>query len=114
MVEFITGKTPVNLLTALIILDTVLGIGKAVTLNELNSRKLTNGVIKNGSLMLTVWVLYLYLPENFDLPATTVIYALTLGQIVSVFENLGLMGVKLPAQLEGILKQLNNKNGKGE
>lgn len=104
--DVLLSKAPIVSFTALVILDTVLGISKAVVNGTLNSRKLTNGVIKNGSLMLTVWVFYIYLPDNLDFPVTAVIYALQLGQIVSIFENLGLMGVKLPSKVEGILKQL--------
>lgn len=106
ILDVILSKAPIVSFTALVILDTFLGICKAVVNGTLNSRKLTNGVIKNGSLMLSVWVFYIYLPDSLDFPVTAVIYALQLGQIVSVFENLGLIGVKLPAGVEGILKQL--------
>lgn len=106
IMSIIMSKAPIVSLSAMIILDTVLGISKGVVNGTLNSRKLTNGVIKNGSLMLTVWIFYIYLPDSLDFPVTAVIYALQLGQIVSIFENLGLMGVKLPAEVEGILKQL--------
>lgn len=106
ILEFIMSKAPIVSFSALVILDTFLGICKAVVNGTLNSRKLTNGVIKNGSLMLSVWVFYIYLPDSLDFPVTAVIYALQLGQIVSIFENLGLMGVNLPPKVEGILKQL--------
>lgn len=106
IMDVVMSKAPIVSFSALVVLDTFLGIGKAVVNGTLNSRKLTNGVIKNGSLMLSVWVLYIYLPDSLDFPVTAVIYALQLGQIISIFENLGLMGVKLPAKVEGILKQL--------
>lgn len=106
IIEILTSKAPIVSFSALVILDTFLGISKAVINGTLNSRKLTNGVIKNGSLMITVWIFYMYLPDNLDFPVTAVIYALQLGQIVSIFENLGLMGVQLPPKVEGILKQL--------
>lgn len=106
ILDILMSKAPIVSFSALVILDTFLGISKAVVNGTLNSRKLTNGVIKNGSLMLTVWVFYIYLPDSLDFPVTAVIYALQLGQIVSIFENLGLMGVTLPSKIEGILKQL--------
>lgn len=107
--EFITSRNPLTALTVLIILDFLLGVSQAIVNNVLNSRKLTNGAIKNGSIILTTWILYYYLPAVMDVPVGIIMHALIMGQLVSLLENLGLMGVNLPPKVEEILKQLNRK-----
>ena len=107
--EFITSRHPLMFLTVLIILDFFLGVSQAIVNNVLNSRKLTNGAIKNGSIILTTWILYYYLPAVMDVPVGIIMHALIMGQLVSLLENLGLMGVNLPPKVEEILKQLNRK-----
>lgn len=76
----------------------------------ISSGEMTRGVIKNGSLLGVLWTLWYFIPEDFVIPMSTLIAAFAIGQFISIFENLGLMGVKLPPVIEEHLKTLQGKD----
>ena len=78
---------------------------------------MTNGIIGNGSILLVVWTLYWILPEDFYMPISFISTGFISGNMISIFENLHGMGVKIPF---GIVEKLRafdeqiNKTNKGD
>lgn len=59
-----------------------------------------NGFIKNGSLILVVWTIYLVAPDDFILPVSIVVSGFIASTLVSIFENMDGMGIKIPKKIE--------------
>lgn len=67
-------------------------------------------MIRNGSVLLSVWVLYYFTPDDFIIPVSVVVTGFIIGHFISVFENLSKMGVKIPKMITDRLKDVNNND----
>lgn len=73
------------------------------TLKDLASRTMINGVLKHGSILIAVSMLYYVVPENAYIEI--VVVGLSGGYLISVVENLGALGAPIP---KGMLDKLRN------
>ena len=108
----LTAEHPVILLYfASVITDIVLGNVRAWSTNTVDSDIATRGTIKHLGIMVFVVlflpVLTIYLDTSFV--SVTVVSYITYQYAISIVENLGMMGVKLPSQFEKSLERLDYK-----
>ena len=118
---------PLGIMTLLMIVDYVTGMTKAWVTNQVSSKVGVVGIIKKVGyfcIVLCAMVLdYLIkttllsagivLPENFTI-AILVILWLIVNEIISILENLAIMGVNMPRWLISLVKKLKvvaEKNG---
>lgn len=80
-------------------MDTMLGILKGIKEYDLSSRAMKEGLIKNGSVLLVVWVLYFIMPPDFDIPMDVITSGFVASHLISVFENLYKIGARLPKNM---------------
>lgn len=110
---------PLFILIAVMIADYITGMIKASTTNQLNSKKGLAGILKKlcylfivagamvvdyliKSSLLSAGVI---LPESFTI-ALLVIFWLVINELISILENVAIIGVPMPAWLIKLVKKL--------
>ncbi len=110
---------PMGIMTVLMIVDYVTGMTKAYINQELSSRTGIKGVLKKVGyfcivlcamvldylIKTTLFSAGIVLPENFTI-AILVILWLIVNEIISILENLAVMGVHMPEWLIRLVKKL--------
>ena len=100
------------ILITLIILDTITGILSAIKYNRISSSGIAKLVRKVSLYSLTVFTARLLEIAILDLYDTTIISQMTIAylvltEVISIFENLSLLGVPLPNHfIESMLRQI--------
>ena len=96
---------------AAVITDIILGNVRAWTTNSVDSDIATRGTVKHLGIMVFVVlflpVLSLYLDTS--LVSVTVVSYITYQYSISIIENLGMMGIKMPDVFEKSLQRLDYK-----
>lgn len=112
---FVGGFDPLfTVFATILVLDTLTGMLKAWNFGQYESKKFRQGIIhKFGyiiGIILTVQFDKLMLGNNV-LRDSVITFFIT-NEGMSILENLGTMGVKLPTAFENAIKSLNDKNEK--
>ncbi|NBK99092.1 MAG: holin [Erysipelotrichia bacterium] len=97
----------ITFLIVMIVLDTFCGIGSAVINSKLSSSKMKNGLIKNTLLVVVIESINYFTPPDFVNYLNIGISGFIATQVISIFENLGEMGVEIPTSMKKILESLN-------
>ena len=110
---FLLGGIDIALISLLIIivLDYVTGILSAFYNKQLSSKIGYKGIIKKVSYFIIILVAVLLdrLLGETNLIRTFMIYYFVANEGLSIIENVGEMGIKLPKKLLDALEQLKNK-----
>ena len=110
---FLLGGIDIALISLLIIivLDYVTGILSAFYNKQLSSKIGYKGIIKKVSYFIIIMVAVLLdrLLGETNLIRTFMIYYFVANEGLSIIENVGEMGIKLPKKLLDALEQLKNK-----
>lgn len=95
-------------LTILIVLDFITGVAKAGYTSTLNSETGLKGIYKKIALfaLVAVSVAIDKITGNSGMIRTLVIYYMAANEGLSILENLGAVGVKIPEFLKSRLEQL--------
>ena len=97
-------------LLAMMAIDFITGILKAIVTKELASRGLLIGAVRKIGMLAIVAVANI-LDNTFDINAilrsVTIAYFIT-GEALSILENWGQMGLPVPSGLKKVLKQLKD------
>lgn len=110
---------PLGILIGVMAVDYVTGMIKAGTTNELNSKKGLVGILKKlcylfivaGAMVIDYLIKSLLagagvgLPENFTV-ALLVIFWLIINELISILENVAIIGVPMPSWLVKLVKKL--------
>ena len=94
-------------------LDGVFGVSDKTSSGKLNSKIGLRGIVKKVFMLILVMVgnqCDLLLNVNFV--RDCVIFALISNELISLLENIGLMGVHYPQILNNIIDVLNNKSNR--
>jgi toxin secretion/phage lysis holin len=128
---------PLALLVLMTLIDTILGVAKAIKLHVLSSNIGKVGLLVNSGVILLVTVVYLVIahfdPTAYGFPpvvateifgahmtlspqilANVFAYLFVWNQVISVIENLSELGVPMPAILVKVIKVVSNKVGDKE
>lgn len=99
-------------LLVMFILDFITGICKAIYQKKLNSFLCTKGIIKKVGYLVIVALAVLL--DRMIGDGTTIrcmiIYSFIVNEGISILENWGAMGLKLPKILKSSLEKLNQEN----
>lgn len=113
-VLYLLGGWDIALQTLIIVIsiDYVSGICKAIYSKKLNSKVGIKGIIKKFSYLLTVALAVEIdkITGGTGAIRTLVIYFFVANDGISILENLGGMGIPLPAKLKEVLEQLRDDN----
>lgn len=83
--------------------------------NDVSSREMKNGIARNGAVLLVVWTLYWIVPDDFYIPLNFILIGFISSNMISVFENLHGMGVKVPFGIVEKLRMFDEEiNKKGD
>lgn len=97
----------------LMIVDVVLGFSRAFVSDELQSSKISDGLIKKFVLLLVLIIivpLTFLLPEYISISMIIGVYILeTINELVSILENLNKLGIAT-SMFGPIMKRLNDSN----
>jgi toxin secretion/phage lysis holin len=107
--------TSLKILVALMVVDYVSGILKAMKLKQLNSDVMFWGGIRKASILVVVALSILLdqmMGNESPVFRTLAMWFYSGREGLSVVENLGILGVPLPSWLKGILEQLQEKGDK--
>ena len=100
----------IHVLLAFVIFDIITGILKGFKLKIANSSKGIAGLLKHLVIVMLVVFADIYLPIlGFSWMANSFVSFFVLQYVISVFENLGQCGVRLPRFLQSALYKLNDK-----
>lgn len=100
-------------LIALIIIDYITGVLKAIHNSNLNSDVGFKGIIKKVAILLVVavsFIIEMATGDNFIIREITIMFFIA-NEGISILENIGEMGVPLPHKLVSILEQLKQEGG---
>ena len=100
-----------KVLFTVIILDFITGIIKAYINKNISSKKCLLGLIKKLGLLIIVSIAS-FLDRTLNLDNTIrdlTIYSFIFGEMISIIENWGLMGIKFPTILSSALEALKDK-----
>ena len=115
---FIFGgwDVPIQILTAIVLLDYLTGMLKAIFNKDLNSEVGLKGIIKKIGYFVLVAVATITDKITGDTGTirTLVIYFFVANESLSILENWGKIGLPIPKKLTNILEQLKNDNGKDD
>lgn len=115
-VFFGVGDELLYALVLFVLLDYVTGICVAIHNRELSSSIGAKGIIKKVVIFLVVSVAHVadqYLMESNNVLRTVTTMFYLSNECISIFENVGKLGVPLPMQLNSLLQYLKNEaNGK--
>lgn len=78
---------------------------------DLSSRAMSDGIIRSGMILITVWTLYYATPSGFELPIQVVISGFIASNLISVFENLAKMDIVIPASVTKYLRAFKDDKG---
>lgn len=98
-------------LLTVIVLDFITGIIKAYINKNISSKKCILGLIKKLGLLIIVSIAS-FLDRTLNLDNTIrdlTIYSFIFGEMISIIENWGLMGIKFPKILSSALEELKDK-----
>jgi toxin secretion/phage lysis holin len=113
-VLYLLGGWDIALQTLIIVIsiDYVSGICKAIYSKKLNSKVGIKGILKKFSYLLTVALAVEIdkITGGTGAIRTLVIYFFVANDGISILENLGGMGIPLPAKLKEVLEQLRDDN----
>lgn len=107
------GRSFIGLLVILMAFDVITGILRAVKFKVLASNINRDGMIWKAAVLLAVlfgWVLQQYAPGFPANIAETTALGFCLTEAISLIENFGQLGVKLPSGLTDVLLKLNGKD----
>lgn len=117
-VFFGAGDELLYALVLFVFLDYITGICVAVHNRELSSSIGAKGIIKKVVIFLVVSVAHVadqYLMESNNILRTVTTTFYLSNECISIFENVGKLGVPLPMQLNSLLQYLKNEaNRKAE
>lgn len=114
LMEFVFGTTPhfLGVVLGLIVLDTCTGVWKAAKQGNVSSR----GFFKFSAKILVYWIMLAAaalvdksLPFKFALPI--MISFLSLTEMISILENVAILGWPVPTKLVKTLRDYNDKTG---
>jgi len=117
---------PLIVLSIVMLIDYSTGIAKAAFTGGVNSKKGWRGIIKKLCYGVVVavafvvdWLLYISTQfTNFNYTANVfglmIVIWLILNELVSILENVAILGVPIPPILKGTMKNLQNKIDKGD
>lgn len=94
-----------------------MGVTRAWVQRDISSREMKNGIVRSGSILLVVWTLYWCVPEDFYIALNFILTGFISSNMISIFENLHGIGVKVPF---GIVEKLRlfdeqiNKTNEGD
>ena len=91
--------------------DYVSGVVLAIKRGELNSRTGFFGLLKKAMILLVVFMAHLLdVVMGFDyIRAMTIMFYIS-NEGISIVENLGKIGVKIPQKIKNVLEQLEDEN----
>lgn len=112
------GRSFISLLVVLMAFDVITGILRAIKFKVLASNISRNGMIWKASVLLAVlfgWVLQHYAGDTFPTNiAETVSMGFCVTEALSLIENFGLLGVKLPPAIAQYFEKLKPPTGKDD
>ena len=118
ILTFVFGgwDVPIQILTAIVLLDYLTGMLKAIFNKDLNSEVGLKGIIKKIGYFVLVAVATITdkITGNTGTIRTLVIYFFVANESLSILENWGKIGLPIPKKLTNILEQLKNDNGKDD
>jgi toxin secretion/phage lysis holin len=106
----------IKLLLALMVADYITGVLGAIKQKKVNSDVMFWGGVRKGVVLWVIAIAALcdsWVAGDSPVFRTITVYFYAGREGLSVFENLGILGVSLPAQLKGFFEQLKQK-GDGE
>lgn len=101
----------ISALTALIVIDYITGVVKAIYLKKLSSEISYRGLLKKMLILIVVGaavVLQSVLPENIPLREITIMFFIC-NEGISILENAAAM-IPIPAKLKNVLLQLRGSS----
>lgn len=104
----------IQLLLTFMVIDYVTGVLSAIRNNKLNSEVMYWGGIRKAAVLLVIIIAVMFdALVSADAPVfrTLAMYFYISREGISVLENLGKMGVPLPAFIRKFLEQLKEKGG---
>lgn len=112
-VVFLLGGLDIALKSLLIVMliDYLTGVASAIYNKKLNSNIGFKGIVKKFCYLLIVALAVVIdnLTGQYGIIRTLVIYFLVSNDGISILENMGELGIKLPSKLLDVLEQLKNK-----
>lgn len=116
--------------TLLVILDYLTGIAGAYVSNKLDSKITREGLIRKAIILMVLWSVYIfaniiipvYIEPDFISPFDSLETIITSGfiiyEVISLTENLGILGVKVPTGVQNSFKRIRDhideENSEGE
>lgn len=116
--------------TLLVILDYLTGIAGAYVSNKLDSKITREGLIRKAIILLVLWSVFIfaniiiptYIEPDFISPFDSLETIITSGfiiyEVISLTENLGILGVKVPVGVQNSFKRIRDhideQNSEGE
>lgn len=98
-----------------VVIDIFTGLIKSLVVHKTTSRKGTDGLIRHGALLLIILTLYPMLDANgFGSAGNAMVAFYITFYAVSIVENLGQMGVPLPADIKKYIYKLSDEYQKEE
>lgn len=112
-IVFLLGGLDIALKSLLIVMliDYLTGVASAIYNKKLNSNIGFKGIVKKFCYLLIVALAVVIdnLTGQYGIIRTLVIYFLVSNDGISILENMGELGIKLPSKLLDVLEQLKNK-----
>lgn len=106
--------------TLLVILDYLTGIAGAYVSKQLDSKITRYGLIRKATILVVLWSVYIfaniivptYIEPDFISPFDTLETIITSGfiiyEVISLTENLGILGVKVPVGVQNSFKRIKD------
>lgn len=101
----------IHLLLILVVIDFITGLAKGITTSKVSSFRGSKGIIKKAMLFVAIIVAH-HMDIIFsqgDTLKNLMLGMIYVNELISIFENLELMGVPFPNKLKKILEQCKDK-----
>lgn len=113
-VTFMFGSwsTSITILIVFMIIDFITGVMKGAYLGKLRSAVGYKGMIRKAVIMIVIIIAHLLdvlVSEGAPVFRTIAVYFYVGNELLSIIENIGLMGVPIPAHLEKYIEQLSDR-----
>lgn len=109
MVENLSLDPFINVFLSMLVLDLITGMAKAVKRKVANSTIGLNGLIRHAIIVFIVLMGAVYMPIfGLEVYVPYFVGYFILQYVISVIENLGVIGVPLPKSLKEIIYKLND------
>ena len=108
---------PLGVLAAFMVMDYITGVLAAVFRHKLSSRTGMKGLVKKATIIL-VLIMAVFLDRLINsgewIFRTVTCYFYIANEGISILENCGELGVRIPRKVQSLLSQLRESQDKGE